>query len=208
MPLPGRVALGVIGSAFFVVGLVIFVKPSLAVEHWPWDVTPLTARVVASFTALNVGWAAAALDKRWTALRIPCISQLTGVTLLLLGIVRAWDDVHTDRTRPGSTSARSSRVRAPRVADRDDVSSPERVVGAARVLGSRRGLALVLGALIAMFTPVSVRAPRARDGVRRRRAHQRGRVRARQRGVRHRGRRQGRRAGPLRRCACSSSATR
>ena len=42
----GRVALGVIGSTFFVVGLVIFVKPSLAVEHWPWDVTPLTARVV------------------------------------------------------------------------------------------------------------------------------------------------------------------
>ena len=98
LPFPGRVALGVIGSAFFVVGLVIFVKPSLAVEHWPWDVTPLTARVVASFTALNVGWAAAALDKRWCALRIPCISQLTGVTLLLLGIVRAWDDVHTDRT--------------------------------------------------------------------------------------------------------------
>ena len=92
-----RVALGVVGGALFLIGLVIFLKPSVAVEHWPWDVTPLTARVVASFTALNVGWAAAALDRRWSALRIPCVSSLSGWVLLLLGILRARDDLHTDR---------------------------------------------------------------------------------------------------------------
>jgi len=60
-------------------------------------VSPLTARVVASFTALNVGWAAAALDGRWAAIRIPALSQLVGFALLLAGIVRARADLHTDR---------------------------------------------------------------------------------------------------------------
>jgi hypothetical protein len=97
LPPWARVALGVTGVASLVVGLVIFVQPSLAVEHWPWDVTPLTARVVASFTALNVGWAAAALDGRWAAIRIPALSQVVGFALLLGGLVRARGDLHTDR---------------------------------------------------------------------------------------------------------------
>jgi hypothetical protein len=92
-----RVALGVVGGAHFVVGLVIFVQPSIAVDRWPWDVTPLTARVVAAFTALNVGWAAAALDRRWAAIRIPCLSTLTGWVLLLGAFLRARDDLHGDR---------------------------------------------------------------------------------------------------------------
>ena len=92
-----RLALGLSGGAAFVVGLLIFVRPSLAIEHWPWDVSPLTARVVASFTALNVGWAAAAVDGRWAAIRIPALSQLVGFALLLLGILRAHGDLHTGR---------------------------------------------------------------------------------------------------------------
>lgn len=45
----------------------------------------------------SVGWAAAALDGRWAAIRIPALSQLVGTLLLLGGLVRAWDDLHTDR---------------------------------------------------------------------------------------------------------------
>jgi hypothetical protein len=95
--LPARVALGTLGGAAFAAGLVIFVSPGLAVAHWPWDVTPLTARVVGAFTALNVGWAAAAIDGRWAALRIPALSQLVGFALLLAGLVRAGGDLHGDR---------------------------------------------------------------------------------------------------------------
>jgi len=105
VPWWARVALAVVGSTLFLIGLVIFVKPSIAIEHWPWDVTPLTARFVASFTALNVGWAAAALDRRWAAIRIPCLSSLTGWVLLLGGsFVPGTTSTATARP-PGSMSA-------------------------------------------------------------------------------------------------------
>lgn len=97
LPPWARVALAAAGGGSFAVGLAVFVSPNLAVEHWPWDVSPLTARVVASFTALNVGWAAAAIDGRWAAIRIPALSQLVGFALLLGGLVRARADLHTDR---------------------------------------------------------------------------------------------------------------
>jgi uncharacterized membrane protein HdeD (DUF308 family) len=45
----------------------------------------------------NVGWAAAALDGRWAAIRIPALSQLVGFALLLGGIVRARGDLHSGR---------------------------------------------------------------------------------------------------------------
>ncbi len=89
-----RAVLGLVGGSLFVIGIAIFLRPQLAIDHWPWDVSPLTARVVASFTALNVGWAAAALDRRWMALRIPALSSLTGWVLLLAALVRARDDLH------------------------------------------------------------------------------------------------------------------
>lgn len=97
LPRWARVALAGAGSLSFAVGLVVFISPDLAVSHWPWDVSPLTARVVGSFTALNVGWAAAALDGRWAAIRIPALSQLVGFALLLAGVVRARGDLHTGR---------------------------------------------------------------------------------------------------------------
>ena len=97
VPSWARVALGLFGAASLLVGLVIFIEPSIAIDHWGWDVTPLTARVVANFIALNVGWAAVALDGRWVAMRIPALSQIVGFTLLLGGILRARDDLHTER---------------------------------------------------------------------------------------------------------------
>jgi hypothetical protein len=97
VPAWARLTLGVAGTVFFAIGLAIFVEPSLAIDHWPWDLTPLTTRVVGSFMALNVGWAAAALDGRWSAIRIPGLSTLSGLALLLIGILRGRDDLHTDR---------------------------------------------------------------------------------------------------------------
>jgi hypothetical protein len=97
VPRWARVSLAVTGGLSFAIGIAIFVWPSLAIDHWPWDVTPLTARVVGSFLALNVGWAAAGLDGRWSAIRIPALSQVAGLLLLLVGILRSRDDLHTDR---------------------------------------------------------------------------------------------------------------
>jgi hypothetical protein len=92
-----RAALGAAGGVSFAAGLLVFLRPALAVDHWPWDVTPLTARVVAAFTALNVGWALAALDGRWAAIRIPALSQLVGFALLLGGLVRVRGDLYPGR---------------------------------------------------------------------------------------------------------------
>jgi hypothetical protein len=109
VPRWARGSLAVLGGGSFAIGLVIFVEPSLAIDHWPLDVSPLTARVVSSFLALNVGWAVAALDGRWSAIRTPCLSQLAGLTLLLLGILPDAETCTRTGRPPGSTSRSSPR---------------------------------------------------------------------------------------------------
>ena len=55
------------------------------------------------------------LDGRWTAIRITLESQLIGLALILLGTIRAWDDIDTANSlahvfvagpRPASPSGR------------------------------------------------------------------------------------------------------
>ncbi len=57
-PLPRglRAVLGVTGVALLTVGLVMFASPTSAAEFWPWEVTPLAARALASWL-VAIGWA-------------------------------------------------------------------------------------------------------------------------------------------------------
>jgi len=64
-----------------------------AIDLWPWQLTPLTSRVLGSFTA-QVGAGALLLsgDPRWGSWRLIVQTFFVGVALLLVGAVRAWDD--------------------------------------------------------------------------------------------------------------------
>jgi hypothetical protein len=97
-PLPGvaRPLLLAVGAAQSAVALVLLLSPSTMIEHWPWQLTPLTAQTLGGWFALpGVTALMMGLDGRWTAIRITLESQLIGLVPILLGTIRAWDDVDT-----------------------------------------------------------------------------------------------------------------
>jgi hypothetical protein len=77
-------------------GLLAFVVPQVAIDVWPWQLTPLTARVLAGLT-VQVGVAALILsgDPRWSAWRLIVQTFLVATALLLIGAVRAFGDFDT-----------------------------------------------------------------------------------------------------------------
>ncbi len=97
-PLPGfvRPLLLAAGAAQSAVALILLLSPSTMIEHWPWQLTSLTAETLGGWFALpGVTALMMGLDGRWTAIRITLESQLIGLALILLGTIRAWDDIDT-----------------------------------------------------------------------------------------------------------------
>jgi hypothetical protein len=81
----------------FVAAVVFFLAPQTAIDVWPWDLTPLTSRVLGSFTAqVGVGALLLSLDGRWSAWKLIVQTFFVATALLLVGAIRAWDDFHTD----------------------------------------------------------------------------------------------------------------
>lgn len=76
---------------------VVLVSPSVAVDNWGWSLTPLTARVLACFTAqVGVGFLLLSADPRWSSWRTLVQTFLIAVALLLVGAARAWNDFDHD----------------------------------------------------------------------------------------------------------------
>jgi hypothetical protein len=97
-PLPGAVRplLLTAGGVQSAIALVLLLSPATMIEHWPWQLTPLTAQTLGGWFALpGVTALMMGLDGRWTAIRITLESQLIGLALILLATLRAWDDVDT-----------------------------------------------------------------------------------------------------------------
>lgn len=93
LPRPMRLVFAVIGIMELILGLAMFLFPAWATSIWPWSLTPLTARIVAGwFTLPGAGSLLIALDPRWSAARIMLEGNLLWLVLLLIAIVRAWDD--------------------------------------------------------------------------------------------------------------------
>jgi hypothetical protein len=75
-----------------VIAAVFFISPRTPIHIWPWKLTPLTARVLASFTAqVGVGALALSFDRRWSGWRLIVQSFFVASILLLIGAARAWD---------------------------------------------------------------------------------------------------------------------
>jgi len=93
-----RMATGIVGAVLFLIALFLFIFPNTAISIWPWTLTPLTARVVAGWFALpGVVGMAFATDVRWSSWRITLQSQIAGVVLILIGVVRAWSNFDTSK---------------------------------------------------------------------------------------------------------------
>jgi hypothetical protein len=87
-----------IGARVFAVGALaagslVFVVPNVAIDLWPWHLTPLTARVLASLTVqVGIGALVLSRDPRWSAWRLIVQTFLVATALLLVGAIRAFAD--------------------------------------------------------------------------------------------------------------------
>lgn len=99
--LPRQMRAILLGAAAIQLALAIalIASPSTLVGIWPWKLTPLTASVLGGWFALP-GMVALmmAIDARWSAIRVTLQSQAIGLTLILIGVARAWDEFDSANT--------------------------------------------------------------------------------------------------------------
>ncbi len=94
VPLRIRQAAGLAGAAITLGALLIFFVPDLAVNTFPWKLTPLTARVIAGWAMLpGIGFMVLSIEPRWSGWRVMVESFTVGLVLFALALPRAWGDL-------------------------------------------------------------------------------------------------------------------
>ena len=86
----GSVAAGglvLVGVTSLATCLFLFLFPARAVAAWPWQLTPLTSRMLGAIFALGVAGVGAWWERRWSAMRI--LLQVAGFMLVLILIAAA-----------------------------------------------------------------------------------------------------------------------
>lgn len=96
-----RVGFAVLGLIAIVICAMLFLHPDLMAGVWPWQINPLTARVIAGLFALpGILWLAIAREPRWTAARIPLQAHIVSLIFIVMAIIFAWNDL--DKSRPST----------------------------------------------------------------------------------------------------------
>jgi hypothetical protein len=82
LPLTTARIIGGVGTLALVTGLSLFAAPDIAIRYWPWQLTPLTARVMGAVFCLGLAGIGALVDRRWSSARTPV--QVAAVMLVLI----------------------------------------------------------------------------------------------------------------------------
>jgi hypothetical protein len=83
----------VVSVIMLVLALGMFLAPGAVIPIWPWQLTPLTARVIGGWFSLPaIMGLFLSRDPRWSAWRILLESQIIAFVLILIGVLRAWSD--------------------------------------------------------------------------------------------------------------------
>lgn len=101
LPKTIRFGFGMIGGVTLLVAILLFFRPDWMISVWPWQLTPLTARVVGAMFALpGMVGLGIAMDQRWSSARIILQSQGTSILLILIATVVNWASL--DTLKPGT----------------------------------------------------------------------------------------------------------
>lgn len=93
VPLAVRAVIGLSGLAAGAVAAALFVVPEALLPHWPWTLSPLTARVVSAIFAMQaVAFVGIALDGRWGVARVMFEAQLFTTPLIVLAVMLSRDE--------------------------------------------------------------------------------------------------------------------
>ena len=88
-----RIAMVVTGAGMVSIAAWMYVAPASAIAVWPWMLTALTTRAIASFVALpGVAWLAMAADGRLSAAPVVLATLALGLVLLLIAVARSWNE--------------------------------------------------------------------------------------------------------------------
>ena len=97
IPTSARVVSALVGLAALCLGAYLYLFPSHAIDLWPWQLTPLTARVMGAVLMLGVVGLLIAGDPRWSSARIMLQVAQIMIVLILLGAIRAHDEFDSSR---------------------------------------------------------------------------------------------------------------
>ena len=92
-----RTVITVTGLLALITGATMFVTPSTIIPIWPWQLTPLTCRVVGAIFCLGCALVVVLPDPRWSTLRLMLQVELIMITLILVAAVRARSEFFIDR---------------------------------------------------------------------------------------------------------------
>ena len=93
IPAWARTFLAIVGVLSVLAAITWFAMPSVAVERWPWTLTPLTARSLSAYIAFTgLFLLTPLLDRRWTSVRIGVEAVTIGLVMTGIGALRASDD--------------------------------------------------------------------------------------------------------------------
>ena len=92
---PWAVAMAMLAAGVLAVATagLLYLAPATAARWWPWPLTPLTARVLGAVLCLGSAGIGAALDRRWSAARLPLQVAAIMLTLMLVAGLRARADL-------------------------------------------------------------------------------------------------------------------
>lgn len=95
VPKPIRIVMAAAGGGQLAFAAVLFIRPTAVMAHWPWTLTPLTARSLSAYAAFPaVGYLAFAFEKRWSALQVLIEIPMIALVLIAIGAIRAHAEFH------------------------------------------------------------------------------------------------------------------
>jgi hypothetical protein len=93
VPAPLGKVMVAVGLGQLAFALILFVRPSAIAPHWPWMLSPLSARVVSAFAAFPaVGYICFAFDRRWSSLRHVLEVATLGIVFIGIAAIGAADE--------------------------------------------------------------------------------------------------------------------